>query len=420
MNKKLMKKVMMMAMMVAAATSAFAQTDALKEAKKLFSKGDLEQAITTVTPVLNEGTAADKAAAYNLLSEINYKIFSDNQQKQMENTVKQVTEPYDTLKINKAIYGAMEAALKCDEFDQQPNEKGKVKMKFRTSENQAKMQNVRLQLINAGLYQYNHKNLDEAFKNWALYIDSSDNPFFTGVDMSKDEYKSEIAYYAGLVAYQKKDYANAEKYAKIAAQDPKKAGEAQEILLFSQKENCKTKEDSLRYLSTVKELRKQNPSEQRYFNLLMDYYTQPGRMEEMKAFAEEEIAFDPQNKMAWALKGEYEMNSQQWDAAVESYKKAQEIDPEFVQVVFNAGVCLNSKAIALKDQLADKKTGNLTVANANKVKEILGQAKVYLEKSRELDPDQEKVKWAYPLYQLYYALGDSAKSAEMEKLLNNN
>lgn len=415
----LMKKVMMMAMMAAAtATSAFAQADALKEAKKLFTKGELDQAMTTIKPALNAGTAADKAAAWNLVSEINYKKFSDNQQKQMENTVKQITEPYDTAAINTAVYDALEAALKCDEFDNQPNEKGKVKPKFRTSENQNKMVGVRMQLINAGLFQYNHKQSADAFKSWALYINSAENPFFTGVDMTKDEYKSEIAYYAGLVAYQQKDYANAEKYANIAAQDPKKAGEAQEILLFSQKENCKTKEDSLRYLSTVKELHKQNPGEQRYFNLLMDYYTQPGRMEEMKGFAEEEIALDPQNKMAWALKGEYEMNNQKWDDAVESYKKAQEIDPTFVQVVFNAGVCLNSKAIALKDELADKKTGGLTTANANKVKDILSEAKVFLEKSRELDPDQEKVKWAYPLYQIYYAIGDNEKSAEMEKILN--
>ena len=123
--------------------------------------------------------------------------------------------------------------------------------------------------------------------------------------------------------------------------------------------------------------------------------------------------------MAWALKGEVQMNDRQWDAAVESYKKAAEIDPEFVQVIFNAGVCLNSKAIDLKDELADKNTGGLTKANADKVKAILADAQVYLEKSKELDPFREKVNWAYPLYQIYYSLGDEAKANEMEKLVNS-
>jgi hypothetical protein len=101
---------------------------------------------------------------------------------------------------------------------------------------------------------------------------------------------------------------------------------------------------------------------------------------------------------------------------VVSYQKAIDMDPSFVQCVFNAGVCLNSKAIDLKDQLADKNTGKLTKANADKVKAVLAQAKEYLERAKQLDPDREKVNWAYPLYQIYYSLGDQANAAEMEKL----
>ena len=125
----------------------------------------------------------------------------------------------------------------------------------------------------------------------------------------------------------------------------------------------------------------------------------------------------PENKMAWALNGELLMGERKWDDAVEAYKKAIELDNDFVQCVFNAGVCLNSKAIDLKDQLADKKTGGLTKENADKVKAVLGDARSFLERAKELDPDREKVNWAYPLYQIYYSLGDKAKSDEMEKLV---
>jgi len=189
-------------------------------------------------------------------------------------------------------------------------------------------------------------------------------------------------------------------------------------MIFSKKESMKTKEDSVAYVNMLKDLRKQNPDEERFFNLLMDYYTRAKDMNAMKAWADEEITINSGNKMAWALKGEVQMNQSEWDAAVESYKKAIEIDPNFVQCVFNAGVCLNSKAIALKDQLADKNTGGLTKENAEKVKVILNEALTYMERAKELDPDSEKVKWAYPLYQIYYALGDKAKADEMEKLVN--
>jgi len=414
-----MKKVMMMALMAAAATTAFAQDALVKEAKKLMSKDDFDGAAQMLAPALTSSETLDKAAAWNMQSEIMLAKYSAIQAQEVENKVKQTNTPYDTVGMHRAVYAAVEAALKCDEFDRQPNEKGKVKIRFRQA-NQPKIQNARLSLINAGLYEYNHKNLDDALKDWAMYLDSSSDEFFTGVDMTKDHYRSEIAYYAGLVAYQKKDYVTAEKYAKMAAEDPAKAGEANEILLFSKKETLKTKEDSLSYVATLKDLHKQHPDESRYFNLLMDYYTRANDMKALKEWTEEEIAIDPTNKMAWALQGEVQMNNREWDAAVESYKKALEIDADFVQCVFNAGICLNSKAIDLKDQLADKNTGKLTVANADKVKAVLGDAREFMERVKELDPDQEKVKWLYPLYQIYYNLGDKEKAAELEKQLGNN
>lgn len=412
-----MKKLMMMAVMAATATSAFAQADLVKEAQKLFDKGELEQAEKTVTPALTNGTSEEKASAWNLLSNIKYKIFTDNQQIEVENKVKQTTTPYDTVGMNKSIVESFEAALKCDEFDQQPNEKGKVKIKYRQA-NAQRFQTARLNTINSGMYFYNHKKMDEAIKAWKLYVDSPEASLFTGLDMSKDAYRSEVAYYVGLAAYNQKDFATATAYAKIAAQDSSKVAEANEILLFSQKDGAKTKEDSLAYLQTLKEFHKNNPDEPRYFNLLMDYYNKPGRQADMLAWVNEEISVNPNNKMTWALKGEAEMNASKWDDAVASYKKAAEIDPTFVQVIFNSGVCLNSKAIDLKDKLADKKTGGLTPANAKKVTDLLKESLTYLEKARELDPDRTKVNWAYPLYQIYYSLKDNAKAAEMEKLLN--
>jgi len=405
-----------MALMAAAATTAFAQDDLVKEAKSLCGKGEFDKAAEVLAPALTSAATTDKAKAWNQMVDIQYGKFTAIQTTDMENKVKQIQAPYDTLGMHKACAESFIAALKCDEFDRQPNEKGKVKIKFRQP-NQQRLQNVRLALINAGLYEYNHKNLDAAFKDWSLYLESSKDPFFEGVDLSKDQYRSEIAYYAALVAYQKKDYANAEKYAHMAAEDPAKANEANEILLFSKKENCKTAADSLEYVNKVKELHKANPSEERYFNLLMEYYTRANDMKGMADWVAEEEAIDPNNKMVWALKGEIQMNDRKWDEAVASYKKALEIDPDFVQCIFNAGVCLNSKAIDLKDQLADKRTGGLTAANAKKVKDVLTEAQSFVEKTKELDPDQEKVKWAYALYQIYYSLKDP-RAAEMEKMIN--
>ena len=411
-----MKKLFMMAMMAAAATTAFAQDDLVKEAKTLCGKGQFDEAAKVLTPALTSSATTDKAKAWNQMVDIQYGKFSAIQAKEMENKVKQQEVPYDTLGMHKAAAEAFEAAMTCDEFDRQPNEKGKVKIRFRQA-NQQRMQNVRLSLINAGQYMYKIKDMPNAFKYWAMFVDSGKDPFFEGFNLSQQEqYRSEIAYYAALAAYFQKDYVNAEKYADIAAQDPEKAADANEILLFSAKENMKTPADSAAYLKRIKDLHIAQPTEDRYFNLLMDYYTHKGDMKALSAWADEEIALNAQNKMAWALKGEVQMNNSEYDAAVESYQKAIEIDPEFVQCVFNAGVCLNSKAIAMNDQLADKKTGGLTAENAEKVKAVLAEAQKFLERAQELDGDQMKVKWAYPLYRIYYSLQMKDKMAALEAI----
>ena len=128
------------------------------------------------------------------------------------------------------------------------------------------------------------------------------------------------------------------------------------------------------------------------------------------------IDFEPEGHI-YTYKGEALRLSGKFDEAVEGYKKAFELDPTYIAAAYQAGVSLNSKAIELKDQLADKKTGKLTVENANKIKAILTDAKTYLEKVRELDPDRSQVNWAYALYQMYYSLGDNEKANELEKLL---
>ena len=381
-----MKKIMMMAVLAAAATTAFAQT------------------------------AAQQAEEWGAKCEAEYQTFSkiyDEAQKSMV-----MKTPYDTLSMSNSLIKAFKYAYKCNEFDIQPNDKGKVKPKYQ-KKNRSRLMAARPQLVNAGLYFYNdRKDQASALEAWGLYVDAPTAPFFEGETFPEDKSMSEVAYFASLAAYNQKDYEKAVRYANVAMKDPAKVNDAQEILIFSQKDNCKTHADSVAYLNTLKDLHAKNPQNERFFGMMIDYYSKPWMAAEKKVWLDDEIAKNPQNKMVWALKGELLMNDEKWDDAVEAYKKAVEIDPQFVQVIFNIGISLNSKAIALKDQLADKATGRLTVENNNKILDVLKESKGYLEKLKDMDPNQEKTRWAYPLYQIYYSLGDEAKAAEMQSLLN--
>lgn len=411
-----MKKIMMMALMAAATATAFAQSEVVKNAKKLFDKGQLEEAVKMVEPILNEGSAADKATAWNMVSEAYYKKYSDIQELQLKEKVQPTGAVIDEKTMYESLMKGFEAAMKCDEFDNMPNEKGKVKARFRQA-SQQKFQMGRLNCINAGQWYYNQKDYKGAFDAFALYVTSGDSPLFTGIDL-KDQYKGEISYFASLAAYQGKDYENVIKFANIAIQDTARAKDATEILVFAKKETMKTQQDTLEYIAMLKNASQKFPQDQRYSAWIGDYYLNSGKTEELSTWADGEIAKNPEDKFAYIFKGEALRMSEKYDEAVECYKKAFELDPTYLAAAYQAGVCLNSKAIKLKDELSDKKTGMLTTANAAKVKAVLQEAKPYLEKVRELDPDHEQVNWVYALYQLYYNLGDKAKADELEKLLN--
>ena len=135
----------------------------------------------------------------------------------------------------------------------------------------------------------------------------------------------------------------------------------------------------------------------------------------MQEWLKEEIATNPENKMVWALKGEAEMNAEKWAEAIEDYKKAIEIDPNFVQCVFNAGRCYYALAMEKQNALADK-NNMITNENREKVAVVVKQAKDFYLRARELDPSRDTCNWAYPLYQIFYWLKDEAGMKELESV----
>lgn len=404
-----MKKVIMMALMAVAATTAFAQDNLVKEAKSLFSAGKLDEAAAKLTPALTSAETKDKAAAWNLMSDIKYKIYNDEFQKRV------LGKQVDTDRMVNSLIEAFKAAEECEKYDIQPNEKGKVKIRFHKT-NATRYLQERQWLYNGGVMQYQDKNNAGAMKAWGAYIESAKSPLFHDMNLGVDSLLPDATYNTALLAYQQKDYETAKKYAELATSFPDKQDDAINMKLFIQKETAQNKADSVAYLNELKRLHAADPAKEQYFNLMQDYYAHANDNAAMKEWAKAETKIDANNKMAWALYGEAEMNDENWDPAIEAFKKAAELDPTWIPVVFNTGVCLNSKAIALNDALMDKKTMALTKENSEKVKDVLREAKIYLEKTRELDPEHESTHWVYPLYRIYYSLGDKAKMAELEAI----
>lgn len=400
-----MKKLMTMAVLVCMALAANAQNPA--GLKQVLSAKTFSDATAALNSAVGSMNAEEKAKAYNKLVDLSLDRFNKEQNIKLTNQVTHKEDPYDKKAMYESAFNALKNAAECDKFDQMPNAKGKVAPKFR-KKNAERLLAARTELINGGQELYNEKNFNKAADYFGTYVDSRKYPLFSETDFSNDTYYGQIAYFAALAAYNCQDFANASKYADAAQGDKEVANDAMDIKILSMKAQLKTKEDSLKYLDDVKALYAKEPANERIFALLVEYYSSVNDDAAKNALVAKQVAEHP-SKMAWALKGESDMRDSKWADAIEAYKKSLELDPDFIQVRFNLGLCMNNQAITLKDQNG----GNLVP----EAKSLLEQSIQNLLKVKEQDPNREQVNWAYTLYQAYYLIGNEEKAKELESLI---
>ena len=182
-----MKKLMIAAVMLLTTSAAFAgDSEPLKAILKAKTYAEAQELVkANLNQLAND---AEKAKAYNKLVDLSMEKVSKEQatitSNQMAKQFGQGKEAaYDTLGFNKAVYDAINDAMLCNEYDQKPNEKGKVKPKFE-SNNANRLYGLRPNLINAGQAAGQQNNQAEALKFFGMYVESAVNPLFNSIDRS--------------------------------------------------------------------------------------------------------------------------------------------------------------------------------------------------------------------------------------------
>lgn len=219
---------------------------------------------------------------------------------------------------------------------------------------------------------------------------SGTSSLFADYDKTKtpDTYLGDVARVAGVIAYQDKNFDLANKYCDIALEDTASYKDALNLKMAMMQQQMKTKEDSIKCLKDFENLYAKDKSETIFTNLAT-LYGNLGMKDKQAKIIDERLAQDPKCFMAWAVKGQAEMNESKWDEAIADFKKANEIKPNALVLTW-LGYCINNKA------------ANTQAANQQKA--LLTETQNYLEKARDLDPDQKEANWRYLLYSTYYNL----------------
>ena len=407
----------MMAMMLVASATTFAgDSDALKA---ILKAKDFKEAQSLISSSLAQLTdASEKAKAYNKLVDLAYEKYKKEDDVKTTNMVMHKEDPVDTDGMLEAGKVALQAAMECDKYDQQPNEKGKVAIKFR-QKNQDRTKVIRLSLLQAGIDLANNEKNKEAFDNFDVYLQSAKSAFFEGVDgVSKNDPNLGVAaFYGGRAAYNLEKFDKAIEYFKIGIADTAKQIHdlSFDFLLYTMRNSQKTAADSAKFLTDMADLYKEYPDAEQIYSSLSDAYIAKGMNAEVIKLADERMAKYPDSSLPHVYKAFLLMQDKKYDDAIAEFAKVKEDkSPVYLNSIFNSAVCKYNKASEFNEANSDIRTGRLKPADHDKFMNMLKDAQGDFEKAKELDPDQQTVKWQYLLHNVYTLTGQEDKAKALE------
>ena len=383
-----MKRVLFSMVLLLAVGFTFAQEKSVKEAKSIANevKPDFDQAEKLINGALTNTETKDNAETWDVAGFIQKRI----NEKEMENAY--LRKPYDTLKVYNSALNMCKYYFKCDELAQIPNEKGKIKNKYRKS-NSAAILAARPNLINGGIQYFNLDKNKEALKFFATYVESASYPMLADKELAKnDTLIPQIAYYDAMDADGVGDKDAIIKYAPMALSDKDGGKFAMQLMADA----YKAKGDTAAWIKSLEEGILKFPGNDYFFANLVDYYNSSNQASKAMEFADRMLSNDPNNKLYLYVKAYLYHNMKEYDNAIEYYKKAIAADPEYAEAYSNVGLVYLMKA----QDYADKATTDINdpkYAEAQAVvKKFYEEAKPFYEKARALKPDQQDLWLQHP------------------------
>lgn len=371
-------------------------------------------AINALKPALegdHKALVANEPYLWYVLANAKLSIVNQENLKRAEN------KSFDANKLYRYCYDIFEHLTLCDKLDNTPNEKGKVKPQY-TEQIKKILYENRNQLFNGGAHFYNEEDFNLAFNLFDTFITSAEHPRLVEFNLNSNEQLAEInrmgAYYASLCGMRLEKYDLVLKHIDLAVQDSANAESAYEF----KSQALVSLGDTTAWLATLKECAAKYPANVYFYQSLIQYYDSKNQQDELMKFADDMIAREPGNALFTYVKGYILQQNEKQEEAIEWYKKALEVDPNYESALGNLGLCY----LQLAQKFSNSETSiNLKdKAKMKKDKEILDayyrDALPLYEKLRQLAPDKQNL-WLNGLSQCYYRLNMDDKLAELEKLM---
>lgn len=365
---------------------AFAQVANVKSAEKIANsdKPDFAEARRLITEALANDETKNDPYTWYVAGLIENKAYTEGFKKAA------IDQSADRTDMYKALTASIPSWLKVYELENQPNEKGKVNLKY-TKKLQEVLHNDYLQLFNGGAWFLQSNKYAEGVNALEKFLDVKKAPFFAeDKDVAAiDSNAMNAAYYAIGAASSLKEYDRVislyNRFGSFAL-NPKDIHQWVSSAYFAKK-------DSVGAIPVLIQAVKASPEEPYFLVNLVNIYQKNGKEAEANKLLDDRIAANAQDATALLVKGSI-VEEKDLKEALQWYYKAAKADAKNANAFIYLGAGLYNAAAKIYENT------NVTQAMAKTAEDLLRASIPVLEIAYKSRPDNIKGMLGSIYYQL--------------------
>jgi len=406
--KQMKKIVFLLCAILLVVGNAGAQKKNVSKAKvKIMQESpDTRAAKEAILLALKDSTTSNDAGTWFTAGDVFYAIFSEQQKMQW------TQKKSDQNLMAESLKSAFDSYLKADSLDQLPNEKGKIKPKYRNKIID-KFKEFQRGFTDSGSYFYDQKDYKKALSMFSTYIKFKDIPFMKGQGLEKDTLIPLITYYCGLAATQADEPALSVKYFELI-KDSMNFNDSKWV--YSRLcDDYTTLKDTANLIRMYQLGAVKFPDEPFYVRNMVNYYINENKMADALLWINHAIEQEPTSAILYNVKGRILENDKKIDEAKVCFQKSLELDPKYADAMGNVGRLLYNNAVEELNRVNNIREDKKYRAEKIKLKVLFEAPRPYFEKARELNPNERD--YVIALRGIYYNLDMDAKYKEMDSLI---
>ncbi|MCR4853154.1 MAG: hypothetical protein K5893_06150 [Prevotella sp.] len=375
----------------------YAQKKEISQAKTYIKSGkNLDKAEQLMMKLLTDSANQQNLKIHATLTEALRAQYEQSNEKMY------LRQKVDTASVFELALRMFQAHETLDTLDAQPDEKGRVKIKYR-SKNAAYLNKYRRNLFNGGAWFIRKQNFERGYTFMRNYLSCGRQPLFSSYNYQPD---SVAAYWALFCGYKLNCPSKTLRHADLAKRDSTHLENTLQYL----SETYLQLNDTAKYVSTLHEGFLRYKLSPYFFTHLIDFYGGVHRYNSALDIADQALEVCPHNELFLLAKSNTLLNMGHYGDCISVCDSIIARNDSAADAYYNAGAAWMNKAFELE------KTAMKENRRVKQQQEFYRKAQPYMEKYRALRPEN-KDKWASALYNIYLNLNLGRQFEEIDALL---